>query len=554
METLQSSLPPSFESVRCSADYHPSVWGDYFLSYNSSIPPTKLASLKSRMEELKDEIIQMFTNTIDSLQIMELIDTIQRLGVGYHFEKEIDEGLCLLFKTTSDDNDLYTVALRFRLLRQQRYHISADVFNKFLDEKGDFKECFSSNAKALLSLYESAQLAMLAEEILEKAINFSKTHLMQIKDELEPHFALMVSNSIEIPLYKRTDRIKTRNYISIYEQDTNFNEVLLEFAKMDFSYLQAMHQEEAKKLSMWWKNLGLSKRLPFSRDRLVECYFWVLSVYFEPCYSRARFMMTKCITQMSILDDIYDVYGTLEELHLLTNAIQRWEAECVGKLPEYMQYWFLSILETFKDIEVELAPEQNSFRLQYLKDELKRVAKAYLQEAIWANKSYVPKLEEHFSVTLITAGYSFLTCASYIGMEEIIPKEVFDWVTSFPEIIKASCIIGRLMNDVVSYELEQKINDVASSVQCYVMEHECPKEEACRKLLEMSNDAWKSINKEFVSLNKLSLSLIWPIINLARFNEFIYLRKDLYTNSDHIMKETISAVLIEPVQISKLKN
>ncbi|KAI0502230.1 hypothetical protein KFK09_017177 [Dendrobium nobile] len=320
------------------------------------------------MEELKVQIIQMFTNTIDSLQIMELIDTIQRLGVGYHFEKEIDESLGLLFKTPSDNNDLYTVALRFRLLRQQRYHIPSDVFNKFLDEKGDFKECFCSNAKALLSLYESAHLAIPAEELLDKAINFSKTRLMQMKDELEPHIAMMVSSSIEIPLFKRTDRIKTKKYISIYEQDTNSNKVLFEFAKMDFICLQAMHQEEARKLSIWWKNLGLSQSLQFSRDRLIECYFWVLSAYFEPCYSRARVMMTKCITHMSILDDLYDVYATLEELHLLTNEIQRWEIENIGKLPEYMQHFFLSILETFKDMEVELAPEQNSFRLQYLKN------------------------------------------------------------------------------------------------------------------------------------------------------------------------------------------
>ncbi|KAL0915286.1 hypothetical protein M5K25_015691 [Dendrobium thyrsiflorum] len=290
----------------------------------------------------------------------------------------------------------------------------------------------------------------------------------------------MGSSSIEIPLFKRTDRIKTKTYISIYEQDTNSNEILLEFAKMDFICLQAIHQEEARKLSMWWKNIGLSKRLPFSRDRLIECYFLVLSIYFETCHSRARVMMTKCITHISMLDDIYDVYGTLEELHLLTNGIQ--------------------------------------------------------------------------SVTLITTGYSFLTCASYIGIEEVIPKDVFDWVTSFPEIIKATSTIGRLMNNVASYELEQKRNHVASVVQCYVMEHECSEEEACKKLLKMSNDAWKIINKEFVTQNKLPLSLIWPIINVALFNEFIYLGKDLYTNSDHIIKETISDVLIEPIQIHKLKD
>nr|ABX57720.1 sesquiterpene synthase [Vanda hybrid cultivar] len=552
METLKA-IPLSFDSVRQSGDYHPSVWGDYFLSYNPISPP-ELAPLKSRMDELKVEIIQMFNNTKDSLQMMELIDAIQRLGIGYHFEKEINEALSRLFNTAYDGNDLYTVALRFRLLRQNRYHISSDDFNKFLDEKGDFKDCFSSDAKALLSIYDAAHLAMATEEILDKAINFSKTHLMSMKSHLEPHFSLMVSSSLEIPLFKRTDRIKTRNYLSIYEQDANFNDVLLEFGKIDFICLQAMHQEEVRRLSMWWKNLGLSKKLPFSRDRLVECYFWVLSVYFEPCYSRARTIMTKCIIQMSYLDDIYDVYGKLEELRLLTDAIERWDIKLIDNLPDYMQHSFRSLIETFKDIETELAPEQNSFRVQYLKYEIKKVAKSYLQEATWANKSYVPKLEEHFGVSLITAGYSFLTCAAYMGMKEFISKEVFDWVTSLPEIIKSSCVIGRLMNDIVSFEHEQKRTHVASAIQSYAMEHECSEEEACNKLMEMSNNAWKSISKELVELSNLPSSLIWPIINLARFNEFIYLGKDLYTNSDHIMKETINAVLVEPVQMKKMNN
>ncbi|XP_020584121.1 alpha-humulene synthase-like [Phalaenopsis equestris] len=553
METLKA-FPLSFDSVRKSGDYHPSVWGDYFLSYNP-ISANELASLKPRMDELKVEITQMFNNTKGSLQMMELIDAIQRLGIGYHFEKEINEALCHLFNTAYDENDLYTVALRFRLLRQQRYHISSDVFSKFLDEKGDFKDCFSSDAKALLSLYDAAHLGMATEEILDKAINFSKTHLISMKSQLEPHFSLMVSSSLEIPLFKRTDRIKTRNYLSIYEQDTKFNEALLEFGKFDFICLQAMHQEEARKLSMWWKNLGLSKRLPFSRDRLVECYFWVLSVYFEPYYSRARIIMTKCITQMSFLDDIYDVYGTVEELHLLTDAIEGWDIKLIDKLPEYMQHSFRSLFETFKEIEIELAPEQSSFRVQYLIYELKKVSKAYLQEAIWANKCYVPKLEEHFGASLLTAGYSFLTCASYMGMKEAISKEVFDWVISLPEIVMSSCVIGRLMNDIVSFEHERKRTHVASAVQSYAMEHGCSEEEACNKLTEMSNNAWKSINKEFVELSNLPLSLVWPIVNLARFNEFIYLGNDRYTNSsDHNMKQSINAVLVEPIQMEKVKD
>lgn len=55
----------------------------------------------------------------------------------------------------------------------------------------------------------------------------------------------------------------------------------------------------------------------------MECYFWVLGLYFEPQYALARAMLTKIFSLMIVLDDIYDVYGTLEEVTLLTDAIDR---------------------------------------------------------------------------------------------------------------------------------------------------------------------------------------------------------------------------------------
>lgn len=73
----------------------------------------------------------------------------------------------------------------------------------------------------------------------------------------------------------------------------------------------------------WWKNLDFATKLPFARDRLVECYFWMLGVYFEPQYYLARKISTKVIAMASIIDDIYDVHGTLDKLILLTDAISR---------------------------------------------------------------------------------------------------------------------------------------------------------------------------------------------------------------------------------------
>lgn len=62
-------------------------------------------------------------------QKLNLIDQIQRLGIAYHFEIEIDQLLGQIHKSYfefhyDNDDNLHTVALLFRLLRQQGYTIS----------------------------------------------------------------------------------------------------------------------------------------------------------------------------------------------------------------------------------------------------------------------------------------------------------------------------------------------------------------------------------------------------------------------------------------------
>lgn len=73
----------------------------------------------------------------------------------------------------------------------------------------------------------------------------------------------------------------------------------------------------------WWKDLDFATKLPFARDRIVECYFWPLGVFFEPKYGSGRKMLTKAIAVYSAIDDIYDAFGTLEELELYTQVAER---------------------------------------------------------------------------------------------------------------------------------------------------------------------------------------------------------------------------------------
>ena len=46
-------------------------------------------------------------------------------------------------------------------------------------------------------------------------------------------------------------------------------------------------------------------------------------MYFEREYALARRMLTKVIAMTSVIDDIYDVHGTPDELKLFTDAIER---------------------------------------------------------------------------------------------------------------------------------------------------------------------------------------------------------------------------------------
>ena len=100
--------------------------------------------MQERAEELMEQVRSMFKDTTDILQTMDLVDSIQLLGLSYHFEKEISEALNRVHDADFNDHDLYDTALRFRLLRQQGYHVTpGNMLLRFLGV--DVFVCFIYN-------------------------------------------------------------------------------------------------------------------------------------------------------------------------------------------------------------------------------------------------------------------------------------------------------------------------------------------------------------------------------------------------------------------------
>ncbi|RVW14963.1 (-)-germacrene D synthase [Vitis vinifera] len=490
--------------------------------------------LKQHVQQLKEEVRKMLMAADDdSAQKLLLIDAIQRLGVAYHFESEIDEVLKHMFdgSVVSAEEDVYTASLRFRLLRQQGYHVSCDLFNNFKDNEGNFKESLSSDVRGMLSLYEATHFRVHGEDILDEALAFTTTHLQSATKYSSNPLAEQVVHALKQPIRKGLPRLEARHYFSVYQADDSHNKALLKLAKLDFNLLQKLHQKELSDISAWWKDLDFAHKLPFARDRVVECYFWILGVYFEPQFFFARRILTKVIAMTSIIDDIYDVYGTLEELELFTEAVERWDISAIDQLPEYMRVCYQALLYVYSEIEEEMAKEGRSYRLYYAKEAMKNQVRAYYEEAKWLQVQQIPTMEEYMPVALVTSAYSMLATTSLVGMGDAVTKETFDWIFSKPKIVRASAIVCRLMDDMVSHKFEQKRGHVASAVECYMKQHGASEQETHNEFNKQVRDAWKDINEECLIPTAVPMPILMRVLNLARVIDVIYKNEDGYTHS-----------------------
>jgi len=89
----------------------------------------QLLSMKERAQIKEEEVRRIILEIAASsnlAQKLELVDTLQRIGVDYHYKKEISDLLCSIYKDEDGgSDDLYITSLRFYLLRRQGYTGSA---------------------------------------------------------------------------------------------------------------------------------------------------------------------------------------------------------------------------------------------------------------------------------------------------------------------------------------------------------------------------------------------------------------------------------------------
>ncbi|KAL5131948.1 Alpha-farnesene synthase [Glycine soja] len=354
----------------------------------------------------------------------------------------------------------------------------------FLDEKGKVmrKSSYVSYGKDVVGLLEALHLVLSTNLIVKKMVH-----------------------ALELPSHWRVQWFDVKWNVEQYKKEKHMDPIFLELAKLNFNMIQAKLQIEVKELSRWCENLGIKKELSFARIRLVESFMCAVGVAFEPKYKSIKKWLTKVIIFVIILDDVYDIHASFEELKPFTMAFERWDDKELEELPEYMKICVHALKDTF--------------------------AKHYTWKQM-VNKGYIPSLQEYLNNAWISSsGPVILLHLYYATMNQA--TDVDNFLHTYEDLV---------------YNAERERGDAVSSILCYMNQKDASEEKARKHIQDMIHKAWKKMNGHYCSNRVASMEpFLTQAINAARVAHTLNQNVDGFSIEDQDIKKHILSLVVEPL-------
>ncbi|KAL3519579.1 hypothetical protein ACH5RR_017728 [Cinchona calisaya] len=487
----------------------------------------------------------------DPLKDLTLIDAIQRLGIDHHFQEEIEAALWRQYVSHKNFFDqsqaLDEISLCFRLLRQQGYHVPQGVFKNFKDEKGNLAVNYGKDhTRALMGLYEAAQLSIQGEDILDDAEEFSSQVLNAGMKYLDDNNARIVKNTLRHPYRKSLYRFKPNNLMEsqVIEGINGWDTSLQELSYADFYMAQGIHRQDLLQITKWWKDLGLAMELKQARDQPLKWYTWSMVMLKDLTLSDERVDLTKSISFIYIIDDIFDIYGKPEELTLFTEAVNRWNLAAVEQLPDYMKNCFRALYDITNEIGLKIYKKHGFDPTESLRKTWASLCNAFLVESRWfaSGSEELPKADEYLRNGKVSSGvYIMLVHALFLlGFG---PKGSSITLDDASGIISSVAAILRLWDDLGSAKDEDQNGNDGSYMDYYIKENGVTVEFAKEQVFTLISEEWKRLNMEFLRLNRFSSSFQRAALNLARMVPLMYSYDDNQRLPD--LDEYIESILFD---------
>lgn len=580
MAQISIGAPLSADVNRSSINthHHGNLWDDDFIqSLNSPYEALRYSKLcETLIEEVKDLLLSELKDGNDDLmKRLQMVDIFECLGIDRHFHHEIQVALDYVYRYWNDlegigvgsrdslTKDLNATALGFRALRLHRYNVSSAVLENFKNENGLLFHSSiveEEEVRRMLTLLRASEISFPGENVMDEAKAFATEYLNQLLTrvhitEVGENLLREVRYALDFPWYCSVPRWEARSFIEIFGQNNSWlnstmNKKVLELAKLDFNILQSAHQRELQLLSRWWSESDIEKQ-NFYRKRHVEFYFWMVIGTFEPEFSISRIAFAKIATLMTILDDLYDTHGTLEQLKIFTEAVKRWDLSLQDRLPDYIKITLEFFFNTSNELNAEVAKMQERDMSAYIqKAGWERYLEGYMQESEWMAARHVPTFDDYMKNGKPSSGMCILNLYSLLLMGQLVPDNILEQIHLPSKIHELVELTARLVDDSKDFQSKKDGGEFASGIECFLKEKpEFREEDAMNHLIGLLNLKAMELNWEFVKQDGVALCLKKFAFEVVRGLRFIYKYRDGFDYSNKEMKSQITKILIDHVPI-----
>ncbi|XP_037470843.1 S-(+)-linalool synthase, chloroplastic-like [Triticum dicoccoides] len=446
------------------------------------------------------------------------VDHLKRLCIDHYFQDEIDTimGSCV---DLIHSDDLLDATLSSRMMREAGYYFSADdVLRKFMNNNGDFNIGLSNDIRGLLSLQDMSHLNM-GESSLYKANEFSSKHLRFAIKYMEPNLARYVSQSLDHPYHVSLMQYKARHHLSYLQNLPTRNMAIENLALAEFQIKKLQHQREGQEVKRWWIDLGLAQEIPAARDQVLKWYMWAMTALEGFSFSRYRVETTKIISMVYIVDDIFDLVATQEELSLFNEAIKTWDLAAIDSLPSYMISCYKALYTVTNDISDMVKKEHGLNPINHLKKAWATLFDGFMIEGKWLSTNQAPTSKDYLRNGIITSGVPLVFLHIFFMLGHDLTEDNRDYIF---RIISCPAKIMRLCDDMGSAKDESQEGLDGSYKELYQRENSQGDVE--EHMLEIIAGEWEDLNRECFSGTNSALShaFVGTSLNFARMVHVMY--------------------------------
>ncbi|KAK7400509.1 hypothetical protein VNO78_11718 [Psophocarpus tetragonolobus] len=442
-----------------------------------------LAYLQTLIQRCPNGVPQTYPIDEDFIKLC-MVNQLQRLGLAEHFVKEIEEILAKVYRnyveqqtwvklTNTSAVQLHKDALAFQLLRIHGYRVSPSLsFGWFLDNE-EIRAQVEKEAEyfstTMLYMYRASSLMFCREYELEEVKSISKRILEKslIDSNGEPlvnsSLQKMVEYELNIPWLARLDHLDHRTWIEeneanlLWNGKTSHNRIslfhnadLLKLAVQNYEFKQSIYKSELEELKRWSQNNGLSN-MGFGREKTTYCYYAIATATSYPHDSYIRILVAKTAILITVVDDFFDMEGSLSELENLTDAVKRWDRRGLRSRSKVI---FDALDELVTEAAIEYLKQGGIHDIKIsLQDLWYETFLSWLMEAKWKENGQTRSTDDYLNIGMISVGTHIMVLPSSCFLKPGLPCEKLR-PDQYETITILLMVICRLLNDIQSYEKE----------------------------------------------------------------------------------------------------